>query len=483
MPEFSASHGVYRTSSDVIEVSGTWKQLLELQGWMKGRGPLTKPTDAHLRTYFTYIHEHMHRVDLMTTPFGLLLWRIDVTITTDARALVSHFGHPPAGTPLIEHCRRARSRIPVGPEEVHIQVWANRTVDELERLIRFRAHVWSRAPRGFVLGELVAEGNEVLDILRARFDLPTRWRFTTSSPNAPATVSVPYRRWFGTVDVLERSATIWERVALAAFENSWPPADQWWLDWRNAPSRYQDLGDLTDWNNLMAHRRLALDALSGPCDPALDLSADVPIEVALPATRWGTNQAAVADPLRRLDPLAPPVPGAADAVGVYEMLAGATLNGRYGLFGNAERAGDGAQATDPRRSYLAFVLRRFQDEFAQRIRIEAGLGSERQVPQLNSLVSLFDDVCVVRRTEVIGIDIGSDESGQLLLSLFIEHIHQAIAKYQVRGEALDIVWMWRRLRPMADRLVTDFKEALAKVSSVTNADQLFGVAVALYGKY
>ncbi|MEV6403974.1 hypothetical protein AB0M58_13650 [Streptomyces bobili] len=478
MPEHFTSHGVYRTSSDIIEVSGRWEQLLEFRHWKNGRGLLTKPTDAHLRAYFTEAHEHMHRVDVMTTAFGLLLWRIDVTITTDARALVRQFGPPPPGMPLVEHCRRTSLGTPVGFEQVRNHLMVHRTVDELDQLVRFRAHLWSGATPGLTRSKLAAEGNEVLDILRNRFDLATRWRFTTLAPEAPATVSVPHRRSFGTVDILERSATIWERVwALASIEERCPRTLQWWLDWRNARTRYRDMGDLNDSVNMLAHKRLALFALSGPCDPGLSLDDDVPIEAALPAMRWASSRAAVAHPQHRLDPLENPVVGAPDTE-VYEMLASATLNGRYGLFGNAERAGNGARAADPRCSYLAFVLRRFHDEFVQRTRIEAGGGSVRNVPRINPLVSLFDDVCVVHLTEVIGVDIGRRESGQLLFNLLTEYIHQELAKRNVSGELPDVARLWRRLRPMAYRLVTDFHDGLPVRTE--DPDELLGLAFYSY---
>ncbi|TQK49819.1 hypothetical protein FBY35_0089 [Streptomyces sp. SLBN-118] len=479
MPEHFTPHGVYRTSSDIIEVSGTWEQLLELRKWKERRGSLKEPTDAHLRAYFTEAHEHMHRVDVMTTPFGLLLWRIDVAITIDARALVPQFGHPPVGTPLVEHCRGTSLGVPVGLDEVRTHRMVRCTVEELDRLVRFRDYLWSGAPPGLTCAQLADEGNEVLDILRKRFDLETTWRFTTINSDAPAAVSVPHRCSFGTVDILERSAMIWERLwVLTTVEKRWPAAVQWWLDWRNARMRYRDMGDLNDLVNMEAHKRLALFALSGPCDPALDLDANVPIEAALPTMRWDASRAAAADPQRRSDRLESPIAGTLDTVQVYEMLAGATLNGRYGLFGNAERAGNGARAADPRYSYLAFVLRRFQDEFAQRSRVEAGLGSVRNVPRVNPLVSLFDDVCVVHLTEVIGVDIRKVESGHLLLSLLMEYIHQELAKHNVCGETPDAERLWLRLRPMACRLVTDFHDDLP--TRTEDPDELLGLAFLSY---
>jgi hypothetical protein len=236
---------------------------------------------------------------------------------------------------------------------------------------------------------------------------------------------------------------------------------QWWTDWRNPSVRYRDIGNLADLENLWAQKRLALVALSGPCDPALELASDVPLEAAFPAWRWRAGSAAAADPIRRRDPVRedPDVP-ITGALELHELLASASLNGRYGLFGNAERAGKGQQATDPHRSYLAFILARFHDEFGQRRLLERGMSSNREVPQVSSLVTLYDDFCVVNPTEVGGAPIEIDEAGSLLLDLFVQHLLQEFAKYDVKGEPIDFQSLWRRLSPMAQRLTEDFRASL-----------------------
>jgi hypothetical protein len=83
------------------------------------------------------------------------------------------------------------------------------------------------------------------------------------------------------------------------------------------------------------------------------LEVDVPIEAALPPMRWTAVRRAAVDP---------EVPDHVE-VAVYDMLAGATLNGRYGLFADSLATQSAIQADDPLQSYNVFVLQRFHDEF------------------------------------------------------------------------------------------------------------------------
>ena len=267
------------------------RDWVDFEQWLLGLAvPSGQPTEQQLKTFISHVHEHMHRVDFQTTSFGLLMWRIDLTLTTDARYLAKWFGRPPVGVTLTDHCYEQFECLPpaADAEEGTQRRYRYGVVEEVGRLARFRAHLWGGAPEGFALAELVSEANDVLDILRNRFDLETTWKFTTARPDDDAAVSVPYVtsyglndvvRPFGARDVFERSAMIWERLSLFVYavggtrrvsiQERWPESVRIWLDWRLAKCLYPDLGDLNDISNLFGQKGVALFALSGPCDPSL----------------------------------------------------------------------------------------------------------------------------------------------------------------------------------------------------------------------
>lgn len=110
--------------------------------------------------------------------------------------------------------------------------------------------------------------------------------------------------------------------------------------------------------------------------------------------------------------------------------------------------------------------------------IEAGGSSVRNVARINPLVSRFDDGCVVQPTEVIGLKIGTTESGKLLLGLLMEYVCQEFAKHNVCGKVPDIVRLWIRLWPMAYRLVTDFHDGLP--IRIEDPDKLLSLVFYMY---
>lgn len=410
----SFGSGLYRRSSDIIDIFGAMDDYRQFDDWYRLRQP-GLPTAAQLRIGLTWHHEHMHRIDIMTTAFGLLLWRIDVSITIDARFLTEEFGRPPTGVPLKRWADISPLGIPVGLEEIKRHNRINEIVRELDALLQFREHLLGPTD-GLSRAALAEEANSVLAILRHRFNLSTQWRFTALEPDSSASVTVPGRHSLWGVDVLERSATLWEAWVLrTGISSRWPEAYELWLDRRTVPNRFEDLGDLNDLTNIHTHRQLRISSLCGPCDPALDLGDDeIPIEAALPNMRWATTQPAAIHPEYRTEILPEPVAGVPTTVEVNQMLATATLNGEYGLFGNAKRAGLEALATDPTCSYLAFLLHRFQDEFWQRTRLDQNQASERELNVIYHLLTRFNDNCWVHPVEVRGLQIGPAQMGRLL---------------------------------------------------------------------
>ncbi|WAC89373.1 hypothetical protein [Mycobacterium sp. Aquia_213] len=467
-------YGVYRASSDLIEVSGSYKDYIDFMNWLGHTGDLSQPTKDHLKVFISYVHEHMHRVDFQMKPFGLFMWRIDLIITIDATWLATQFGIPPDGVPLVTHCRKQlESPLMRGshPEGV---------VDELEQLIRFRAHVWGGAPEGLTLRELADDGNNVLTILRKRFDLHTTWTFTTDRPDDSAIVSVPYLTSFGLTasvrsigasDVFERNAAVWERLCLwryllwgqhwVSIEERWPEAVRLWFDWRLVRREYEDLGDLNDMANLLSQKKLAAFAFAGPCDPALDLAVNhIPIEAALPQMRWAEGRTAAVDPnptVRNEPWLHRAIPDALN-LGIEGMLARVPLNGPHGIFADTIGTKNEDIARNPLQSYLAFVLARYQDEFWRSACREAGFPRPRAVPTIDPLATLFDDYCYIRFTELFGHGpLDQDASGRLLFGLFSEHIRQQIANHDVGKEPIEVGQLYFRMLPMAERICEDFR--------------------------
>ena len=496
-------YGVYRASSDIIEVSSSYRDWVDFEQWLLGLVvPSGQPTEQQLKTFISHVHEHMHRVDFQTTSFGLFMWRIDLTLTTDARYLAKWFGRPPDGVTLAEYCHEQFECLPPATDAEEGKQRRDRylVIEELERLVRFRVHLWGGAPQSFTLAELVSEANDVLDVLRKRFDLRSTWKFTTARPDDDAAVSVPYVTSYGLDDVVssigardvfERSAMLWERLSLFVYavggirpvsvQERWPESVRIWFDWRLAKSLYPDLGDLNDVSNLFSQKGFALFALSGPCDPALDFEVDIPIEAALPPMRWAAARQGAVDP----DYVSEPFEAA-----VYETLAAATLNGRHGLFADSLATQSAIQADDPLQSYNAFVLQRFHDEFWRRTQTDRGLPSQRIVPELNPLATLFDEFCLVKHTELHEHGpLDPQTAGGLLFQLYFEHIHQQMANHDVGKESLDLERLVRGMRPMGRRLCTDFvgsfpekfRRALADAGrSAMTPDQLCALAIASY---
>lgn len=443
---------MYRTSSDIIEVVGRWQHLLELQN----ADDVSSIIDDHFKVGVSHAHEHQHRVDSMTTSFGLFLWRIDLSITIDVRYLTRKFGYPGRGVALADHCRR-RIGTPIGLDAIRDATYIYGVINDLERMASFRRKLWAGCSEDVPVSDFVAEANHVLGILRRRFDLNTQWQFTSLlPPGASAVVSVKGRQSLGAVDIFERSAAIWERVVVQLLQHRHPFLLQWWRDWRNAPLRYKDVGGLAELDTVfMGYKRLCVSALSGPCDPALDLSTDIPIEWAFPQWRWAAGLGTFRHTLdREGDPV--PLPPGFAAVDVYGALARATLNGPHGIFADATARGQGERATDPRRSYLAFVLRRFTNEFDRRLRRESDEPVDRADIRIDSLVTLFDDFCKVSRTEVDGVPLSVDQTGELLSSILSEFAQQETAKHAVLGDSLDFEGFFQRISQIAQRLTEDF---------------------------
>lgn len=170
-----------------------------------------------------------------------------------------------------------------------------------------------------------------------------------------------------------------------------------------------------------------------------------------------------------------PVAGVPSSVEVNQMLAVATLNGEWGLFGNAKRAGRERLATDPTRTYLAFLLRRFSDEFWQRTRLDQNLASQRELGVALHLVTRFNDSCWVHPVELVGTRIGREQMGPLLVDLLYEYVQQDAAEHVVAGSRLDVVGLWERLRGLAVGLLEDYREVVP--SAVTSPEALIAHAL------
>ena len=467
-------YGVYRAGSDLIEVSGSSKDHTALLHWLHDQSSPPPPPEAHLRSYLSCIHEKTHRDDFTTTSFGLLMWRIDFTVTTDTRSLIQWFGRPPAGVPLLRHVETTSLGAPHSPKEAKAHEYVYKVAGELARLLKFRALIWAGdASKGVTLAELVDDANTVLGILRDRFGLTSTWMFTTAQPDAPATVSIPYvtsyglkteMQAFGGREVSERHAAVWERLALllpdiagesTSIQDRWPESVGLWSDWRLVKTLHPDLGDLNNFDNMLLRERLAVYALSGWCDPAIHRINDVFIEDALPAMRWRAaleqsdgGEVIVIPEIsdqttlyRALEPL-------------YRRLARATLNGDDGVF--ADHKVDEelyALRSNPHVSYTAYILRQFRDKFW--LRAESRILRAPSHP----LMTLFDDDCNIWRTaKRNNPQILDSEWETLYVDLFYEYVEQQLANHDIGREALDVEYLRERMWPMADLLCGHFPE-------------------------
>lgn len=452
------AHGRFRAGIDLTEVAGTWRQHID---WIEVCEGSRKPSDLtfeHFQTVVSREHESQHRADLFSTPYGLLLWRLEATITNDIATLVRRLGYPPANVRVIDQLRRVAAKLrPVGLDGIQSARQTYDLLDEVDDLDRFRTAIHHGDP-SMTMGELTEIGNRCLVILRKRFDLPTTWQFRTDRrPEEPSTASVDGFRDVCAEGILERSAVCWEALWVECCAGAWTHADRLWKNWRHPSTRYRDLGPKLDGLRSRYWQPLLISSLSGPCDPALPISHDVPIEWAMPAQRYLSGLHAFVPGSTEGDPVPAPtdVPSPLE---VYRMIEVSLLDGKHGFFGDETAVGNGDVARDSSRSYFAGVLQRFHDEAANRVRCETG-DPERGHSKYG-LVTLFDEFCVINSTIIGGHELESNEVPVLLIQLMVAYATQQAVQGLMNGDSPVTDRLLRQLRLMASRLTTDLKGKL-----------------------
>lgn len=476
------SHGVFRSGIDVVEVAGTWRDyndwLLVLSG-QRGREVLT---DRHFRTVLSREHEQQHRSDLISTPYGLLLWRLEATITNDLVTLLGWLGPTPPGEHILDHLASAAGRgIPVGLSQVqHLRYTVN-LVDELRDLLAFRSVVQFGIEQ-LTVGELVALANRCLAILRSRFDLHTSWEFKTDRAlDSPAVPPTANHRRFGALDVLERSAVCWEAYWVETCGRHWSEPRRMWHNWRHPDTRYRDLGRGLDALGSRDLQRVLVSALSGPCDPALPLDGDVPVEWAFPAGRYleararFVSGASIGDPVPQPDHLPPPLE-------LFRMIAECELNGLGGFFGDAVASGRADRALDPMRSYYSAILQRFRDQATHRVMIEEGIPHRPESPY--GLLTLFDEVCILSPTHIGSRQPTRPEVAVLVVQAMVEYATQHAVQNLLAGDAPVTETLVSQLRKLSTRLTNDLNDELpAALRGVASDDLVVSVLGVLAARH
>jgi len=426
--------GSYRFSSDIIQVSARWSDYLV------GESDLDL-TPASLMAIATDAHERKHHVDISQTPFGLLLWRTESSICVDTHFLCRNYGHPEPPHTIFDRIPRQLDL--VLPSQLAAERnYARLVSSELRTLMRFRELILDRGPEGATIGEAVLLANTALDVLRSRFDLHTKWHFTTALPSSLRAVPVGRFREIVGRDVLERSATAHERKVVSQLAGRHSQGEGWWLDWRDALARYKDVGgfadDGTQVSDVLARAEWALE---GPCDPAIASTTDIPLESALPAWRW-----AVLSGILLPKEVAPGcfLPWAEQGTcAVYENLSSAMLDGPEGMFMDAKLAGFGAQVQDPTVSYNAFVLARYTTAF----RIRSGHPNKRW-RETASLVSVFQEMSRVAEQS----ELSWTQAANVLETLMRLHATQESSKACAYGLPLNVSELVRALYLMQLRV-------------------------------
>lgn len=475
------THGSYRFSSDVIQVSAAWEDYVSRKNGLE----LTEKTIAALAID---AHERKHHEDSTRTPFGLLLWRLDLSICTDAQYLCRHYGFP-GGYRSVQAVvpRPTNLLLPRGLDRA--RRCAMQVGDDLRRLIAFRHLILNGGAPGLTIGEALSVANAGLSVLRARFDLPSTWHFITHLPVgllwAPETDVL--HRVTGR-DVLERSATGHERLVVQELNNEYhavktPSGDREivtsWLDWRDALTRYKDVGGFeqagSDLRDVMACAEWSLE---GPCDPALTSTEDIPIESALPSWRWAVL-AGVLIP-STCGPNVFDNWATRGTLDTYSNLAHSSLNGEHGIFADAKLKGVEREASNPLSSYNAFVLQRYHDSFS----IRSSSSGANELPTA-SLVTVFADTCRVASASVEeassapDFKVGSDR----IESLMIVFAVQESAKHCAYGEPLNVAEMIRvlylmqlRVHSLRDEKIVDVVNPIFAILHFLDSEHLIGAA-------
>lgn len=255
----------------------------------------------------SHVHEQQHHLDLQTTSFGLLAWRVQRCITDDILAILREAQR--AGIPFLREGASSRTGLRiVGLDGRPFLGWVTEVapalksgrcridldsiVTGLRALLQFRDVLFGGP--NVTIGEAVAVGNTALRYLRMRCDLDSTWTFTTSLPEdlqCVRKVQMPWNPTGGKVDgreVLELSAFLAECLFVDLVHGN----PQMVTRWRTILGGV-DRGWLIPFGDdslpLQGAKNMfwlaAEYSLSGPGDPALRIDGTINIECVLPQWR------------------------------------------------------------------------------------------------------------------------------------------------------------------------------------------------------
>lgn len=405
---------------------------------------------ATLECLVSHSHERQHHLDMQTTSFGLLTWRVQRCIADDVLAVLREAQR--AGTPLHREGSDGRTGIrivgldgrpfldwfsEVAPalKSRRSQIDLDSVENGLRSLLRFR-DLLLEAP-DVTIGEAIEVANTALRYLRRRCDLDSKWTFTTALPEnskCSPMAHLPDKGIERVVDgreVLELSAFLAEcpDVRLASQD---PRLVNYWRTSLGGVSRgwlipFENDG-LPSQRVVNMFRLLADYCLSGPGDPALLGDGTVNIECLLPqwrlvdALEWLHSDPESQPQTLLLDD--PIWDGPASYHNIYANLADADLNGPRGWGADALVRGGPLgylRAVDPALSFVPYRLGEYLRGFAQKASAPIGValpttGHEALFHQ--PLLEFFDDHVQTNRP------VGVDESwtGYLYDSALIEYI-------------------------------------------------------------